>query len=72
MIQKLAADQPVDQNWKTINALIDVVNAIGELKIKVHAKAVVGHLEGTQVSVPPCITNGRVDRTEGGLTIVIE
>lgn len=77
MIPKLEAGAPVDENWRTINALIDALAANQIREIKVHGKSVIGSVTdgagaGGKVDVPPCLTNGRVVPTENGITIVLE
>lgn len=77
MIAKLEARALVDENWKTINAIIDALNTQSNITIRVHSKSVVGKVTdgagaGGNVDVPPCLTNGRVLATENGITIVLE
>lgn len=77
MIQKLEAGSPVDEVWRTVNAIINALEVDRNIIIKIHGKSVVGTVTdgagaGGKVDVPPGLTNGRVERTENGTTIILE
>lgn len=79
MIQPPQKDQPVDELWRTVAELTEVVNAVLNGEVRVHAKSVVGRVldisgvpTGQLVDIEPFIKSGRLLYTGGKFTIIIQ